>query len=159
MVNNVKQDARHFTEIDVAFGHITHDLIALPLKRWEGDPIGVLEVMNKKKGHLDQEDVAILTIISAFTALSIEQARLFEEMKVAQVAHLLGDISHDIKNMMMPIMYGAWLLQNKKTADRITEGWADGGTFRRGNFVNDSNQCSLHPKSGKRNHGCGKGVQ
>ena len=113
VVDNAKQDARHFIGIDVAFGHITQDLIALPLKRWEGDPIGVLEVMNKKSGRLDKDDVAILTIISAITAISIEQARLFEEVKVAQVAHLLGDISHDIKNMMMPIIYGAWLLQNK----------------------------------------------
>ena len=120
MVNNVKQDSRHFNRIDVAFGHITHDLIALPLKRWEGDSIGVLEVMNKKQGQLDQDDVAILTIISAFTALSIEQARLFEKMKVAQVAHLLGNISHDIQKMM-PIIYGAWLLQNQEESNRKTE--------------------------------------
>ena len=121
VVNNVKQDSRHFNKIDVAFGHITHDLIALPLKRWEGDPIGVLEVMNKKQGQLNQDDVAILTIISAFTAISIEQARLFEKMKVAQVVHLLGDISHDIKNMMMPIIYGAWLLQNQGGSNRKVE--------------------------------------
>ena len=113
VVSDVQQDNRHFREIDRTFGHVTQDLIALPLKRWEGDPIGVLEVMNKKTGRLDHDDVAILTIISAFTAISIEEARLFEEVKVSEVAHLLGDISHDIKNMMMPITYGSWLLQKK----------------------------------------------
>ena len=126
VVDNAKQDTRHFIGIDVAFGHITQDLIALPLKRWEGDPIGVLEVMNKKSGRLDKDDVAILTIISAITAISIEQARLFEEVKVAQVAHLLGDISHDIKNMMMPIIYGAWLLQNKPESPTDSEGGPTG---------------------------------
>ena len=57
----------------------------MPLKRWDGDPIGVLEVMNKRDGHLDQDDVAILTVISALTAISIEQAWLFQEAKLAEV--------------------------------------------------------------------------
>ena len=113
VVDDVQQDSRHFMGIDLTFGQVTQDLIALPLKRWEGDPIGVLEVMNKQSGRLDHDDVAILTIISAFTAISIEEARLFEQVKLGEVAHLLGDISHDIKNMMMPIIYGSWLLQKK----------------------------------------------
>jgi len=113
VVDNVQQDQRHFIAIDQTFGQVTHDLIALPLKRWEGHPIGVLEVMNKKSGRLDDDDVSILTIISAFTAISIEEARLFEQMKLSEVAHVLGDISHDIKNMMMPITYGAWILEKK----------------------------------------------
>lgn len=113
VVNNVQQDQRHFMRIDQTFGQVTQDLIALPLKRWEGNPIGVLEVMNKKSGSLDDDDVSILTIISAFTAISIEEARLFEQVKLSEVAHVLGDISHDIKNMMMPITYGAWILEKK----------------------------------------------
>jgi signal transduction histidine kinase len=113
VVDNVQQDIRHFSAIDKAFGQVTQDLIALPLKRWEGDPIGVLEVMNKKSGRLDHDDVAILSIISAFTAISIEEARLFEQVKLGEVAHLLGDISHDIKNMMVPITYGACILEKK----------------------------------------------
>ncbi len=113
VVGNVQHDSRHFGDLDRRFDHVTRDLIALPLKRWDGDPIGVLEVMNKKSGSLNYDDVSILTIISAFTAISIEQARLFEEAKLSEVARLLGDISHDIKNMMMPITYGAWLLQKK----------------------------------------------
>ncbi|WP_447969478.1 sensor histidine kinase [Nitrospira sp. M1] len=113
VVDDVQQDQRHFMRIDQTFGQVTQDLIALPLKRWEGPPIGVLEVMNKQVGRLDRDDVAILTIISAFTAISIEEARLFEQVKLSEVAHVLGDISHDIKNMMMPITYGAWILEKK----------------------------------------------
>ena len=113
VVDDVQQDSRHFIGIDQVFGQVTQDLIALPLKRWEGDPVGVLEVMNKTTGRLDHDDVAILTIISAFTAISIEEARLFEQVKLGEVAHLLGDISHDIKNMMVPITYGAWILEKK----------------------------------------------
>ena len=110
---DVKNDSRHFQGIDKVTGNTTHDLIALPLKRWEGEPIGVLEVLNKRNGKLDDQDVAILSIIAAFTAVSIEQAKLFEEVKVAEVVRRLGDIGHDIKNMLMPVLNGASLLNDE----------------------------------------------
>ena len=109
---DVQHDSRHFGKIDEASGFTTHDMIALPLMRLKGEPIGVLEVLNKRQGQLDEQDVAILSIISAFTAISIEQARLFQEAKVAEVARVLGDIGHDIKNMLMPVLNGAWLLKD-----------------------------------------------
>src|SRR6476660_1737975 len=47
VVRDVKQDPRHLSVIDELTAHTTHDMIAIPLKRWEGEPIGVLEVLNK----------------------------------------------------------------------------------------------------------------
>jgi GAF domain-containing protein len=73
VVTDVKQDARHYPGVDDITGYQTRDLIALPLKRWEGKPIGVMELLNKREGRLDQEDLSILAIISAFTAIAIEQ--------------------------------------------------------------------------------------
>ncbi len=113
VTKDVKQDQRHLGDIDKTTGYTTHDMIALPLKRWEGDPIGVLEVMNKKGGELNIEDVAILTIISAFTAISLEEARLFEEARLAEVVRVLGDIGHDVKNLLMPVLCGASLLKEE----------------------------------------------
>ncbi len=113
VVQDAKSDQRHLEKIDQNTGFNTQDMIALPLKRWEGHPIGVLEVMNKQDGRLDQDDVAILTIIASFTALSIEQARLFQEAKLAEVACILGDIGHDVKNLLMPVLCGASLLKDE----------------------------------------------
>ena len=73
----------------------------------------MLEVLNKRDGRLDDQDVAILTIISAFTALFIEQARLFQEAKIAEVVRVLGDVGHDIKNMLMPVLHGTSLLSEE----------------------------------------------
>ncbi len=106
VIEDVKKDRRHFGEIDLITGFHTQDVIALPLKRWEGPPIGVLEVLNKTEGLLQKEDVPILTIIAAFMALSIEQARLFQEAKLAEVARILGDIGHDVKNLLIPVLGG-----------------------------------------------------
>ncbi len=120
VINDVKQDKRHFEEIDHITGFHTRDMIALPLKQWSGHAIGVLEVMNKQGDRLNQDDLAILTIIGAFTALSIEQARLFEEAKLAEVARILGNIGHDVKNLLMPVLCGTSLLK-----DEINEVFSD----------------------------------
>ena len=113
IIPDVDADPRHLPSIDYITGYKTRELIAIPLKRWEGEPIGVMEVLNKVQGRLNHDDIAILTIISAFTAISIEEARLFEEAKLAEVARLLGDIGHDVKNMLMPVITGAGLLQEE----------------------------------------------
>ena len=112
VTEDVKRDHRHFHGIDEITGYTTHDMIALPLKSWEGNPIGVLEIMNKRGGKLDQDDVAVLTIISALTAISIEETYLIEKAKLGEVLHLLGDISDDVKNFLTPILNGTWLLQD-----------------------------------------------
>jgi signal transduction histidine kinase len=113
VIPDAKRDCRHYPGIDALTDHVTRDMIALPLKRWEGKPIGVLEVMNKRGSLLDEEDVAILTIVSALAASSIEQARLYREAKLAVIVRMLGDIGHDIKNMLMPVLSGAHLLKDE----------------------------------------------
>lgn len=112
IVPDAQTDRRHFKKVDQATGAITHDMITIPLRRWEGDPIGVIQVMNKRGGQfLDRDDLAILTIISALTAVAIEHTRLVEDAKLAEVAQMMGDITHDIKNLLMPVVCGAGILQ------------------------------------------------
>jgi signal transduction histidine kinase len=114
IVPDAQTDHRHFKQVDEATGAITHDMITLPLKRWEGDPIGVIQVMNKRGGKfLDRDDMAILTIIASLAAVAIEHTRLVESAKLAEVAGLMGDITHDIKNLLMPIICGAGVLQTE----------------------------------------------
>ncbi|MGH7209490.1 MAG: sensor histidine kinase [Nitrospiraceae bacterium] len=113
VISDVKQDGRHFPYIDELTGYRTRDIIVAPLKRWEGEPIGVLEILNKREGRLDDDDIAMLTIVSALTATMIEQARLFQEAKLAEVVRLLGDIGHDIKNLLVPVVFGAELVQTQ----------------------------------------------
>ncbi len=113
IIGDVARDTRHFSGIDNSTGFKTLDMITLPLKRWEGDPIGVLQILNKREGQLNKDDIAILTIVSALTAQAVEQARLFEAAKLAEVARLLGDIGHDIKNLLTPVITGAEFLQTE----------------------------------------------
>lgn len=125
VVRDVTLDARHYSGIDTQTGCKTRDLISFPLKRWEGEPIGVIEILNKRDGCLNEDDISILTIISAMTAMAIEQARLFEEAKLAAVAHRLGDLSHDVKNLLTPVIMGTQLMQSEVNA--LVQALPDGG--------------------------------
>lgn len=51
------------------------------------------------------------------------EVRLAQEAKLAEVARSLGDVSHDIKNLLMPIVTGAELLQSelRTVFDRLPE--------------------------------------
>ena len=113
IIGDVKKSSHHFAGIDSATGFLTRDMITVPLKRWKGDPIGVLNVLNKRNGVLDEHDLDLLMIISAFAALAIEQARLFGEAKKAEIVGLLGDIGHDLKNLLQPIVSGTSVMKSE----------------------------------------------
>jgi signal transduction histidine kinase len=113
IIGDVKKSSHHYAGIDSATGFVTRDMITVPLKRWKGDPIGVLNVLNKRNGVLDEHDLDLLMILSAFTALAIEQARLFGEAKKAEIVGLLGDIGHDLKNLLQPIVSGTSIMKSE----------------------------------------------
>jgi signal transduction histidine kinase len=114
IVPDAQADKRHFKKVDEATGSVTHDMITIPLRQWEGAPIGVMQVMNKRgDAFLNQDDLGILTIISALTAAAIEHTKLVEAAKLSEVAQMMGDITHDIKNLLMPVVCGAGILQTE----------------------------------------------
>ena len=112
IANQVDHDVGHLHQIDQATGFVTHDMITVPLRRWRGEPIGVLNVLNKRVGPFTNHDLGLLTIISAFAALAIQQAKQFEDSKKAEVVTLLGDIGHDLKNLLTPVQTGVELLRD-----------------------------------------------
>src|SRR5262245_18308888 len=113
ITSRVNHDATHLQQIDQATGFVTRDMITVPLRRWRGEPIGVLNVLNKRAGPLTNHDLGLLTIISAFAALAIQQARQFEDAKKAEVVTLLGNIGHDMKNLLTPVWLGMDLLKGE----------------------------------------------
>ncbi len=113
IIHDAAPDVRYYKSIDGVMAAASQDLMAFPLKRWEGEPIGVLEVVNKRTGLFDQDDLSLVSLMSALTAIAIERARRLEKAKSAELARLAGDIGHDIKNMLMPIICGTGLLESE----------------------------------------------
>ncbi len=62
------------------------------------------------------EDGQLIGAVVSFQDITERQrlaAQLVEEAKLSQVTKVLGDIGHDIKNMLMPILNGAKLIEEE----------------------------------------------
>lgn len=93
----------HNAAFDAATGYHTRNILTVPLKTMGGDPIGVMQALNRRSGSFDVEDQELLEIVSSLAATSIVTVRLAEEAQLAAVARAVGDLSHDIKNALTPI--------------------------------------------------------
>jgi len=100
---DVAKESQHLRALGEQLGYATRNMVTMPLKRRDGAPIGVMQVLNKASGDFEASDCELLEILCALAATVIENARLAEEARLAQVVKVLGDISHDIKNMMTPV--------------------------------------------------------
>lgn len=108
---DVLTDPTHHRAIAEQIQFQARNMVTVPLITTEGRAIGVMQVLNKRNGVFDEQDLAVLEVLSSQAASAIETARLHEQAKLAEVAHLIGDISHDVKNMVTPIVTGAQTLE------------------------------------------------
>ena len=104
---NAARERDHLKGIGEIVGYITNNIVTVPLKSPEGDPLGVMQVLNKRNAQFDSYDVALIETMAAHIAVAIETARLQEEARLAIIVRFVGNISHDVKNMVTPAMTGA----------------------------------------------------
>ncbi|MFW6437405.1 MAG: ATP-binding protein [Armatimonadota bacterium] len=101
----------HDTHVGEQVQYVTKNMVTVPLKSVEGDPIGVMQVLNKSDGIFTEADVDVLAILGAQIASAIETSRLHEKARLAEVIQFIGHISHDVKNMVTPVQTGAETLE------------------------------------------------
>jgi transcriptional regulator with GAF, ATPase, and Fis domain len=82
LISNIDKDPRHYKEIDYSTGFKTSSMIAAPLQK-KDKAIGVLEVLNKKKGIFDQEDITFVTTLTPIIAMALDNARMYAELDEA----------------------------------------------------------------------------
>ncbi len=110
----------HARDVEDKIDYATKNMVTVPLLSAEARAIGVMQVLNKTEGIFDDADVAILDILASQIAAALETARLHEEARLGEIMRFVGNLSHDVKNMMTPIQTGA------ETLDLIAEDtWAD----------------------------------
>jgi signal transduction histidine kinase len=86
ITHDVLDNPFFFAEIDRQIGFNTHSLMAVPLQV-RGKVIGVLEIVNKKSGCFDADDLMLVEILAASAAIALDNARLVKTLQ-ARAAEL-----------------------------------------------------------------------
>ena len=130
IVPDIPQDPDFYSLVDEQLGYETRNLLEIPLRI--GDRIiGVLGAINKIEGVFDQTDIDLLNMIEGTVALSVENARVSEELKKAyrEVTSLnrakdrvINHLSHELKTPVA-VLSGSLKLLTEKLADIPEEGW------------------------------------
>jgi class 3 adenylate cyclase/putative methionine-R-sulfoxide reductase with GAF domain len=81
LLNDAYDDPRFYSEVDKATGFRTKNILCVPLVNRKGQNIGVLQVLNKNLGNFTDEDKKLLTSISHYVAIALENSKLYEEIK------------------------------------------------------------------------------
>ncbi len=103
IINDVRNDPRHFNQIGIETDIQTVSLLGVPLIT-KDKVVGVLEAINKLSGEFTKEDQELLLALGAHAAIAIENARLFQQ------SDLISEFVHEIRTPLTSINAAAHLL-------------------------------------------------
>lgn len=94
-------DPRFSQEVDKRTGFVTRSILCAPIVNKSGGRIGVAQVLNKRDGAFTVKDEARLRAFAAQVAVSLENARLFED--VLEIKNYNESILQSISNGIMSL--------------------------------------------------------
>ncbi|MFN3730175.1 MAG: ATP-binding protein [Fimbriimonadaceae bacterium] len=86
-------------KVEQSTGVVVRSMITVPLAIENMDPIGIVQLVNKKNGNFDDTDAAVLDTIGAVSTLAFLNSQLIEEQSRASSLLGMGKVSHDIGNL------------------------------------------------------------
>ncbi len=79
-IDDAYGDPRFNPDVDKGTGYRTRNILCMPIATKGGNKVGVMEILNKKKGPFTAADQRRLGALCAQAAVSIENAQLFEDV-------------------------------------------------------------------------------
>ena len=124
IIHNAYDDERFNSKIDEQTGYVTRNIVCAPVKTVRNDIIGVIQILNKKKGRFTKEDLEIVEAITGQAAVSLQNAQGLEEMektreKEMQFLDIVSDVTAeiDLGSLLQRVMLESTRMLN---ADRAT---------------------------------------
>jgi len=120
IVNDAYKDPRFYSEVDKKSGFRTRNIMCVPLVNWSGHCIGALQSLNKSSGDFTNDDLELLTFISHYVTVALENMKYCEELKDMNKAmeRAINHLSHELKTPLALIEASLDLLRRDLEAAR-----------------------------------------
>jgi signal transduction histidine kinase len=102
-IDDAHKDDRFFSDVEQTVGFSTKSMLGIPLIT-KNKVVGVLEVVNKKRGKFTDPDESMLTVLGAQAAVAIENARLFQQ------SDLIAEFVHELRTPLASLSTATYLL-------------------------------------------------
>ena len=116
-IKDVSKDPRYRSDFDKTSGYETKNALTFPIKNKKGEIIGVLQLLNSKKGEFSKYDEELLNAMSIHSAIALQNAELVEKLLQAERVQSLGKMANfliqDIKKPILVSKRYAEHLKNK----------------------------------------------
>jgi signal transduction histidine kinase len=86
-------------EVESATGVFVRTMITVPLMMEHEEPIGLVQLINKRDGDFTAVDASVMDTVSAVSTMAYLNSRLMEEASRASTLLGMGKVSHDIGNL------------------------------------------------------------
>ncbi|MBI4371552.1 MAG: GAF domain-containing protein [Elusimicrobia bacterium] len=80
VVNDAAKDPRFTGKFDQASGFVTRSLLCVPML-FRGELVGVVEVLNKRKGSYTDAHLGLLSSLSSLASVAVTNAKIMAEQK------------------------------------------------------------------------------
>jgi adenylate cyclase len=124
IIHDAYSDERFNSKIDEQTGYVTKNIVCAPVKTVRGDVIGVIQILNKKRGRFTKDDLDIVQGITLQAAVSLQNAQGMEEMvksreKEMKFLDVVAEVTSEIElgSLLQRVMVEATKMLN---ADRAT---------------------------------------
>ena len=124
IIHDVRADSRFNSSIDASTGFETKNIVCTPIKTVKNEVIGVIQVLNKKKGRFTKADLNKVSAITEQAAITLQNAEGNERQAAArkkemQFLNVVSDVTAEIEldNLLQRVMTEATKMLN---ADRAT---------------------------------------
>lgn len=101
-VSDVYADPRFNPEIDRMTGFRTRNLLSLPLRGYDGRLVGLVQVINKRRGPFSDADVTLAETLAAQAGVAIQRAELMEHLVRKQEMDRAMAIAQQIQRGLLP---------------------------------------------------------
>ena len=124
IIHDVQSDERFNSSIDEQTGYRTKNIICAPIRTVRNDIIGVIQILNKKKGRFTKNDLNTVSAITEQAAMTLQNAQGLEQMAKARAKEMefldvVSDVTAEIElgALLQRVMIEATRMLN---ADRAT---------------------------------------